>query len=92
VGAAADLAERELSQRNAVDVLWATGIGLSVLPGHEELVALRLRAHSLAGDAAAVRHEWQTYLRSLARDPWQNEPSDWLADLAHGLLGDRAVA
>jgi len=92
VGAAADLAERELSQRNAVDVLWATGIGLSVLPGHEELVALRLRAHALAGDAAAVRHEWQTYLRSLARDPWQNEPSDWLADLAHGLLGDRAVA
>lgn len=92
VGVAADLAERELAGQNTDGVFWATGIGLGVLPGHEELVALRLRAHALVGDTVGIRHEWQTYLRSLARDPWQSEPSTWLEELAHELLGDRAVA
>jgi hypothetical protein len=92
VTTATDLGELALADGNLNECFWATSIGLSVLPGHEELVALRLRAHAAGKDLVGVRHEWQTYVRSLARDPWQTEPSTWLADLAHELLGDTVPA
>ena len=30
-----------------------------MLPGHEELIALRMRAHAGAGDLSGVRLEWE---------------------------------
>ena len=73
-------------------VFWATGQGLRVLPGHEELVALRMRAHARAGDLAAVRAEWGSYERALAADPWSDaEPAPKLVDLRRELLGATAA-
>lgn len=92
VSTALNLAEQSLNGGRLDDVLWATSVGLSVLPGHEELVAIRLRSHAQAGDGVGVRHEWNTYLRSLQGDPWQTEPSPWMTDLVRGLLGESAVS
>ncbi len=44
--AATELAGHHLSMGDVDGVFWATGQGLKVLPGHEELIALRMRAHA----------------------------------------------
>ena len=44
--AATELAGHYLSMGDVDGVFWATGQGLKVLPGHEELIALRMRAHA----------------------------------------------
>ena len=68
-------------------VFWATGHGLKVLPGHEELIALRMRAHARAGDLSGVRHEWESYERVLDADPWSDgEPAPKLVLLRRQLL------
>ncbi len=86
--AAAELARRSLEVGDADGVFWATGRGLSVIPGHEELIALRMRAHAATGDLAAVRSEWQSYERVLDADTWgDGEPSPKLASLRRELLG-----
>jgi len=92
VGTALDLAEVELALGNVDGAFAATSVGLAVLPGHEELVALRLRTHASCRDSAGARHEWQMYLRSLVDDPWQSEPSPWLEELARDLLSDPVTA
>lgn len=92
VGTALDLGEAELALGNVAGAFAATSVGLAVLPGHEELVALRLRTHASCRDSAGARHEWQMYLRSLVDDPWQSEPSPWLEELARDLLGDPVTA
>ena len=57
-------------------VFWATGRGLLVLPGHEELIGLRMRAYAQRGDLAGVRNEWEVYERAIHADPWSSgEPS-----------------
>jgi hypothetical protein len=61
-------------------------VGLEVLPGHEELVALRLRAHAARGDRVALRHEYACYEQSLLADPWAGDPSPALASLRRDLL------
>jgi len=86
VDAARDWAETGLAEADPAAVLEATSAGLRVLPGHEELVALRLRAHHCAGDVAALRAEWVACQRAVAGDPWQSGPTPWLADLAESLL------
>lgn len=53
-------------------VYWATAQGLLALPGHESLIAVRLRAHARRGDRAGLATEWRSYLRFLATDPWSN--------------------
>lgn len=85
---AGDLARRRLGRGDLPGVLAATGIGLRVLPGYEELLALRMRAHATAGNLAAVRSEWATYERCIADDPWQTRPSEMLLALRYELLGD----
>jgi hypothetical protein len=74
-------------ERGEVDaVLDATAVGLDVLPGHEELVALRLRAHAARGDRVALRHEYASYEQSLLADPWAGDPSPRLVALRQELL------
>lgn len=68
-------------------VFWSTGQGLRVLPGHEELIALRMRAHGLQGNLAGVRGEWEVYERALHADSWSTaEPSPKLIAVRRELL------
>ena len=86
-GAATELANHYLAIGDAEGVFWATGQGLKVLAGHEELIALRMRAHANNGDHAGVRHEWDAYERALRCDPWSDdEPSPKLVTLRRELL------
>ncbi len=85
--AAAELAGHFLSMGDVDGVFWATGQGLKVLPGQEELIALRMRAHAHAGDLSGVRLEWETYERVLNADPWSDgEPAPKLVLLRRELL------
>ena len=89
--AATELAGHFLSMGDIDGVFWATDQGLGVLPGHEGLIALRMRAHARAGDLAGVRREWETYERVLDADPWSDgEPAPKLVLLRRELL--RAVS
>jgi hypothetical protein len=92
-GAACRLAEHYLAIGDVDGVFWATGQGLQVLSGHEELIALRMRAHARHGDRAGVRHEWESYERALAADPWAAaEPAPKLVALRRELLGSAVGA
>ncbi len=85
--AASELAAHCLAAGDIDGVFQATGRGLRVLPGHEELIGLRMRAHARAGDHAGVRQEWNSYERVINADPWSDgEPSPKLVDLRKQLL------
>ncbi|MDO8390430.1 MAG: hypothetical protein Q7V57_08070 [Actinomycetota bacterium] len=87
-GAAIELANHHLALGDIDGVFWATGQGLKVLAGHEELIALRMRAHARRGDLAGVRGEWESYERALAADPWAAaEPAPKLVALRRELMG-----
>jgi two-component SAPR family response regulator len=89
--AASELARHHLALGQIDGVFWATGQGLQVLPGHEDLIALRMRAHAANGDLAGVRHEWQCYERVIAADPWSDgEPATKLVELRRQLLSPNA--
>ena len=88
ITAAGELAERCLAIGDVAGVFAATERGLRVLPGHEELIGLRMRAYGRTGDHAGVRHEFEAYTRSLLADPWSDgEPSPKLVRLRADLLG-----
>jgi hypothetical protein len=85
--ATAELAGHALSIGDTELVFWATGQGLQVLPGHEELIGLRMRAHARAGDLAGVRQEWESYERVITADSWSDgEPAPKLLQLRRELL------
>lgn len=85
--AAGELAGHALSIGDTDLVFWSTGQGLKVLPGHEELIGLRMRAHARAGDLAGVRQEWDSYERVITADSWSDgEPAPKLLDLRRQLL------
>ena len=87
ITATAEFAAHALSLGDTDAVFWATGKGLRVLPGHEELIALRMQAHARAGDLAGVRQEWESYERVLVADPWSDgEPAPKLLALRRELL------
>ena len=87
ITAAAEFAGHALSLGDTDGVFWATGQGLKVLPGHEELIGLRMRAHARTGDLAGVRHEWESYERVLVADAWSDgEPAPKLLALRRELL------
>jgi hypothetical protein len=86
IDVSATLAGCHLRRGDVRGVLEATAVGLRVLPGHEELLALRLRAHAAAGDLAGVRAEWATYERALAADPWSDDPAESLVVLRGELV------
>lgn len=69
-------------------VYWATAKGLLAIPGHDELVSIRMRTHADLGDMSAVRVEWDAYCRLLAADDWNGaEPSPKLVELWRRLNG-----
>jgi hypothetical protein len=87
ITATAEFAAHALSLGDTDGVFWATGKGLRVLPGHEELIALRMQAHARAGDLAGVRQEWESYERVLVADAWSDgEPAPKLLALRRDLL------
>ena len=70
-------------------VYWATAKGLLAVPGHEDLVAQRMRLHSERQDQAALRAEWRGYCRALANDDWGDaSPSRKIVELWRDLSGD----
>lgn len=88
--AATELAECHLAVDDTAGVLWATEHGLRALPGHEELVCLRMRAHARTGDLAGVRREYQSYERIVTNDRFgDGEVAPKVAALRRELLGDR---
>jgi two-component SAPR family response regulator len=85
--AATDLAAHYLAGGDIDGVFWATGQGLKVLAGHEELIALRMRAHARRGHLAGFRNEWESYERAVNADNWSAaEPSPKLIALRRELL------
>lgn len=81
-------AEHALLRGDTEEVFWATGQGLKVLHGHEELVALRMRAYGEVGDRVGVNAEWSSFERSLQSDSWSGgEPSSWIVELRRELIG-----
>jgi len=85
--AATELGRRYLQLQNLEGVFWATGRGLVVLPGHEDLIALRMRARHHAGDLAGLRNEWDSYERVLHADSWSDgEPSARMESVRQELL------
>jgi len=87
ITACTEFAGHALSLGDTDGVFWATGQGLRVLPGHEELIGLRMRAHARSGDLAGVRQEWEAYERVIVADTWSDgEPAPKLLDLRHALL------
>ena len=90
-GAAIELANHYLLLGDVDGVFWATGQGLKVLSGHEELISLRMRAHARRGDLAGVRGEWESYERAIAADPWAAaEPAPKLVALRRELMAPSA--
>lgn len=89
-GVAAELAAHGLSTDDIELVFWSTARGLKVLPGHEELIGLRMKAHARAGDLAGVRCEWEAYERVIVADAWSDgEPAPKLLALRRKLLDVR---
>jgi LysM domain len=90
--AASSLASHYLAVGDVEGVFWATGQGLKVLAGHEELIALRMRAHGSQGDIAGVRHVWAEYERALHADTWSDgEPAPKLVALRRELLAPALI-
>ena len=81
------LADHCLSVGDVDGVFEATSRGLQVLPAHEEMIAVRMRAYAKVGDRAGIRHEWESYERAITADPWSDgEPSPKMLDLRRELL------
>ena len=60
-----------------------------IVPGHEDLVAQRMRLHAERQDQSALRAEWQGYCRALANDEWGDaSPSRMMVELWRELSGD----
>ncbi len=93
ITAACMAAELDLRRGETDGVFWATAQGLKVLGAHEELFALRMRAHGLRGDLAGVRFEFESYKRAMLSDSLQIiEPSKKLVALCRELTAPHSVA
>jgi hypothetical protein len=86
VRAAVHLAELAIGNGDTTLLFSSTERGLRVLPGHEELVLLRMRGHAQLGNRAAIRLEWESYSRAVESDAWAGgEPSEALRAAAEEL-------
>ena len=90
-------AELDLQRGQTDGVFWATAQGLKVLGAHEELFALRMKAHALNGDLAGVRFEFDSYQRAISSDSFSiSDPSQKLVSLlnklTNNLVAEKSVA
>jgi len=90
ISAATTLARAYLDVSDTPGVIWATGQGLRVLPGDEDLIALRMKARGGQGDVAGLRQEWDSYERVLSDEWLGGMPSPTLQRLRQELLHDRS--
>ena len=92
ITAAVMAAELDLQRGRTDGVFWATAQGLKVLGAHEELFALRMKAHALKGDLAGVRFEFDSYQRAIASDSFSvTEPSQKLVSLLNKLTSSLVI-
>jgi nucleoid-associated protein YgaU len=85
--AAVELARRCLAVGHFEAVFAATAVGLRVLPGHDELVCLRMQAHHELGNAAGVRSEYAAYERVITSGgDGESDPSPRVTRLRADLL------
>ena len=92
ITAAIMAAEIDLQRGKTDGVFWATAQGLKALGAHEELFALRMKAHALKGDLAALRFEFDSYQRAIASDTFSiTEPSQKLVSLLNKLTNNLVV-
>jgi DNA-binding SARP family transcriptional activator len=85
--AAVELARRCLAAGQFEAVFAATAVGLRVLPGHDELVCLRMQAHHELGNAAGVRSEYAAYERVITGGTeGESDPSPRVSRLRAELL------
>lgn len=83
VRAAVMLAELAIHIGDTSLLFVSTERGLRVLPGHEQLVLLRMRGHAQLGNRAAIKMEWESYARAVEADAWAGgEPSAALREAA----------
>ena len=83
VRAAVTLAELAIHDGDTRLLFASTERGLRVLPGHEELVLMRMRGHAQLGNRAAIKMEWESYARAVEADAWAGgEPSAALREAA----------
>lgn len=93
IRAATMAAEIDLQRGEIEGVFWATAQGLKVLGAHEELFALRMRAHASRGNLAGVRFEFESYMRAVNSDSFlTHEPSKKLTCLMSSLISEKPVA
>ena len=86
VRAAVTLAELAIHVGDTSLLFVSTERGLRVLPGHEQLVLLRMRGHAQLGNRAAIKMEWESYARAVEADAWAGgEPSAALREAATAL-------
>lgn len=86
VKAAVCLAEYAIECDDNGLLFMATERGLRVLPGHEELVSLRIKGHARSGNRSAIKYEWESYARAIEADSWAGAtPSPELEQLAREL-------
>ncbi|MEZ5219624.1 MAG: hypothetical protein R2715_24280 [Ilumatobacteraceae bacterium] len=89
---AVELSELCIGDGDVDAALHASAVGLTSVPGHEQLVGLRMRAHASRGDLAAVRREFASYERIVAADPFgTGDAAPQLLRLRHELLAVRSA-
>jgi nucleoid-associated protein YgaU len=87
INSSIEMATRCLQLADVDGCFWATAQGIRVLPAHEELVCLRMRAHARRGHLAGVRLEYESYERAITSDPWgDGEPSPKVVSERNDLL------
>ena len=81
------LSDFYLSRQDLNGVFWATGQGLKALRGHEELIALRMKAHAQQRNISGINSEWLAYERvRIADDRFLDREYNEIAKLRNSLL------
>jgi hypothetical protein len=81
------LSDFYMTRQDLNGVFWATGQGLKALRGHEELIALRMKAHAQQRNISGINSEWLAYERvRIADDQFLDREHNEIAKLRDSLL------